>query len=775
MKRIPPLVLAGLLFSLFTAHVQAVQEEELLEPERAFAIDAQAPAADHVIIEWTVAEGYYVYRDRFKFKSDTPGVRLGTAQIPPGKIKKDQFFGEVEIHRGKVAVTLPIERDAGAGDAIQISATSQGCADLGVCYPPLSQTVLLNLPPASTAATTAQTSPLDKLSRLGDNLGLGQEEEFLPPDEAFAFSAIVVDGNTLAANWNIAEHYYLYKNKVKFKLVDANGATLGEPQFPVADIKQDQFFGRMEVYHKFLDVKLPLARGDSQATGLVLEATFQGCADAGICYPPMTRQANLELPATTPGASADTTGAAADKPSDKTQATRTDDRPAAPVTEQDELAAMLTNRPVVAVLFFFLLGLGLAFTPCVFPMIPILSSIIVGQGETLTMRRAFTLSLVYVLAMAVTYTAAGVIAATMGENLQAAFQDPWVISTFVGIFILLSLSMFGFYELQVPNFLQSKLTEISNRQEGGTLLGVGVMGFLSALIVGPCVAAPLMGALLVIGQTGDAVLGGAALFSMSLGMGVPLLVIGTSAGKILPRAGDWMNAIKAVFGVLLLGVGIWMLERIIPANITLLLWAVLLMVSAIYLGALEGLGPNATGWTKFWKGGGLVVLLYGSMLLIGAAGGGSTMWPPLTHMQGVSYAGMAPTALAGGPAPGAHLEFKKVANLRELDAAIAKANAAGKVVMLDYYADWCTDCVRMEKKTFSHPQVQQALSKVVLLQADVTDNNEADKELLRRFKIIGPPAILFFDESGNELRGFRIVGFYDPEQFLAHLKLIIPS
>jgi thiol:disulfide interchange protein DsbD len=439
------------------------------------------------------------------------------------------------------------------------------------------------------------------------------------------------------------------------------------------------------------------------------------------------------------------------------------------LAEQDRLALMLTQKPVIAILLFFVLGLGLALTPCVFPMIPILSSIIVGQGEGLTTRKAFTLSLVYVLAMALTYTGAGVIAGLFGENLQAAFQNPWIISSFVAIFALLSLSMFGFYDLQIPSSWQSKLSEISNRQEGGTLLGVGIMGFLSALIVGPCVAAPLAGALLVIGQTGDAVLGGAALFSLSLGMGMPLLAIGTSAGKILPRAGTWMNAIKAVFGVLLLAVGIWMLERIVPAQVAMLLWATLLIISAIYMGALDSLGVDATGWAKLWKGTGMIGLVYGVVLMLGVFSGGDNMWQPLQHLR-----------FAGGAMPGTvagseqHLEFKRIKGVEGFNAALAEARQQGKPVMLDFYADWCVECIRMEKTTFANPAVQQSLGNVVALQADVTDNDAEDKALLKHFGLIGPPAILFFDAGGREQRNFRIVGYKDSGEFTAHLERALP-
>jgi len=385
-------------------------------------------------------------------------------------------------------------------------------------------------------------------------------------------------------------------------------------------------------------------------------------------------------------------------------------------------------------------------------MIPILSSIIVGQGTSITTRRAFTLSLVYVLAMALTYTVAGVVAGLFGANLQATFQNPWILGAFAAVFVALALSMFGFFELQLPSSLQSRITALSNRQQGGNLTGVAVMGLLSALIVGPCVAPPLMGALIYIGQTGDAMLGGAALFALSLGMGAPLLAVGVSAGKFLPRAGGWMDTVKAVFGVLMLAVAVWMLERILPAAVTMVLWALLFIVPAVYMGALDPIAKKG-GWQKLWKGLGVVLLVYGALLLIGTASGGRDPLAPLDHLR---FAG-------GGTAAQAHLQFKTIKTAADLDRELAAAG--GRPVLLDFYADWCVSCKEFEKYTFSDPDVIAALQGTVLLQADVTANDDADQALLRRFGLIGPPAILFFDTAGEERKNYRVVGFMKPEQF----------
>ena len=393
-------------------------------------------------------------------------------------------------------------------------------------------------------------------------------------------------------------------------------------------------------------------------------------------------------------------------------------------------------------------------------MVPILTSIIVGQGTeqgngAAATRRAFMLSLVYVLAMALTYTVAGVLAGLFGANLAAAFQDPWIVSAFALVFVLLSFSMFGFYDLQIPTSWQAGLTALSRRQRGGTYAGVGVMGALSALIVGPCVAAPLAGVLIYIGQTGDPVLGGVALFALGMGMGVPLIVAGVSAGKLLPRAGAWMNAVKAVFGVMLLAVAIYLLERIVPESVALLLWAALFIVCAIYMGALDSLGMESGGWRRLWKGAGLVMLVYGVLLMVGVAGGGGDLFRPL---KGI--------ALVAGEHAESELEFRQVKGIDGLNAEIGPAAARGQVVMFDYYADWCVSCKEMERFTFSDPGVQTALSDVLLLQTDVTANDALDRALLAEFGLFGPPAILFFGPDGRERRELRVVGYMNAGDFL---------
>jgi len=382
----------------------------------------------------------------------------------------------------------------------------------------------------------------------------------------------------------------------------------------------------------------------------------------------------------------------------------------------------------------------------------------------MTTARAFWLSLVYVLAMAVTYTVAGVLAGLFGQNLQALFQNPWILSFFIAIFIALALSMFGFFELQLPGRLQTRFTRASNRQKGGSLTGVAVMGFLSALIVGPCVAPPLAAALIVIGASGSGVLGGSALFALSMGMGVPLILFGMSAGKLVPKAGPWMDAIKAGFGIGLLALAIWMLERLVQGPLILLLWGVLAIATGVYLGALERIPEGASGWRRLWKSLGLVLLLLGAMEIIGAASGRENWMKPL---QGMRSGGTAVTV--------EHVAFQKVKSIADLDAAVSQAGQAGKYAMLDFYAEWCVECLRMERNTFAEPRVQALFSQIQPLQADVTANDVVDQALMSKYGVIGPPAILFFDRSGNEIKYLRLIGYFDPEEFSAHLARVLEA
>ncbi len=599
---------------------------------------------------------------------------------------------------------------------------------------------------------------LDRLPLLGGS----KQEVFLPPDQAFGLSVTAPDAHTLIASFKITPGYYLYRDKVSLVIksdsATATGTRITNIALPKGEIKHDPNFGDMVVFHQPFQAEITLERTGSAAQNIVLEASYQGCKDKSLCYPPINKILNLALPevtGTTPAKTSSTLAA--------TQQVQATPQPVAnnanPQNENVQIAKLFKQGSFwLIVSFFFGAGVLLAFTPCIFPMVPILSGIIVGRGHNITHMHGFILSLSYVLGMAVTYAAVGVAAGLSGSLLSNALQTPWVLGSFAAVFVLLSLSMFGFYELQLPTALQSKLSSTSNRLHGGHLSGVFVMGALSSVIVGPCVAAPLAGALLYIGQTHDAFLGGTALFALALGMGLPLLLIGASAGTLLPKAGAWMESVKRFFGVLLLAVAIWIVSSLIPVGIQMLLWAVLLVLSAVYLRALDALPHNAGGWHKLWKGIGILTLLLGGAYLIGALSGARDILRPLS-------------AIGGTPAERTEtLKFTRVKNVAELDKRITQAG--GKTVMLDFYADWCVSCKEMERYTFADTKVQARMKNSVLLQADVTANNEEDKALLLRFELFGPPAILFFDPQGKELSDFRVTGYQDAAQFLQSLQSV---
>ncbi len=581
------------------------------------------------------------------------------------------------------------------------------------------------------------------------------DEEFLDPSVAFRFSARMEDPQTVAVTYAIADKYYIYRERFGFK---ASGVRLGEPRIPPGKVKFDQTFQKdVETYKGTLTIRIPV-EGSGPFT---LTATSQGCADAGLCYPPQEASANLvagigatpqasgaggaSLPfggssalSGTPLSESAPQGVALAGPPAST---------AAPAQESDlgGIARLLDGGKLAAIVpAFVLLGLGLAFTPCVLPMVPILSSIILGEGGRVKRSRGLVLSLAYSLGMAIVYTALGVAAGLAGEGLAAALQNPWVLGAFALLIVGLAMSMFGFYELQVPAALQSRLANLSGRQSSGKLAGVFAMGAISALIVGPCVAAPLAGALVYISQTRDVFIGGAALFSMAIGMSIPLLLVGVSAGSLLPRAGAWMESVKRFFGVLMLAMAIWLVSPVLPAVVEMLLWAVLLLGYGFYL--LKGRGH--------WAGmaAGAAFALLGGVQLVGAATGGRDALAPLAHLNGGQQHGLA---------------FTRVKTVAELDAALA--NAAGKTVMLDFYADWCVSCKEMEMLTFVDPAVQAKLADTVLLQVDVTEHNEHDKALLKRFKLFGPPGIILFDRTGQEIPDSRVIGYQDAKKFLNSL------
>ncbi|MBC3806423.1 protein-disulfide reductase DsbD [Undibacterium seohonense] len=546
-------------------------------------------------------------------------------------------------------------------------------------------------------------------------------EEFLEPEKAFQVKAQMVSKDQVRITYTIADAYYLYRERLKF---GAQGAELGAVQLPAGKIKFDETFQKdVETYHHELVVLLPVkATADFQ-----LKLELQGCAEAGLCYPPM------EL--TLPVALADIASDAGVMP-----------QVAQESGEQSSIAdALKSGRLSLIIPLFLLLGLGLSLTPCVLPMVPILSFIIVGEGAAIKRSRGFFLSLSYVLGMALVYTSLGVAAGLLGEGLSAALQNPWVLSAFALLMIGLSLSMFGVYQLQMPAAIQTRLTYFSEGQRNGKMAGVFLMGAISALIVGPCVAAPLAGALVYISQTKDVVVGGTALFFLAMGMGVPLLLVGISAGSLLPRAGVWMEQIKRFFGVLMLAMAIWMVSPVLPPVVQMIAWAILLLGYGIYQLAVY----RGKLLSKLIA---IIFVLAGGMQLLGVATGGRDALAPIAHLTGSVQ----------------HVKFQRIKSSAELDAVLAQSN--GKIVMLDFYADWCVSCKEMEKLTFVEPRVKAQLDQILLLQVDVTANNADDKALLKRFGLFGPPGIIFFGAQGKEISNTRVIGYQNADKFLNSLQ-----
>ena len=592
----------------------------------------------------------------------------------------------------------------------------------------------------------------------------GSSNQPLDVEQAFVLTGGQTASDRVDLVWQVADDYYLYQDRIEIEF--APGIDVLSREDSATDTKDDPLFGEVQVFHKIAQVGLTIGRADqSVPASSSFKVTYQGCWEGGICYPPVTKELSLadvglikvgqiaatvaESAETPAGAQVDTSGASS--------------TPATPLSAQDQFVETLTKASLMSLLaIFFVAGLALSMTPCVFPMIPILSGIIAGQGHRVNTRRGLALSVVYVLAMAVTYTIAGVIAGLFGANLQVALQEPWVISIFSLIFVGLALSMFGFYDLQFPSAFQTWLTRGSDRQKGGTYAGVAVMGFLSALIVGPCMAAPLAGALIYIGQTGDPLLGGMALFAMSLGMGVPLILIGTSAAKVMPRAGVWMESVKAGFGVVLLLMAIWMLDRVVPTEFSMLLSALVLIVSSIYMGVFNTNYDGVQGWTKFFRGLGVVLLVYGIALLLGLLSGGKSFIYPLQNFTG--------NGAGGAVASTSKLNFATITTNAELDRMLAVAQRNGQPVMLDYYADWCVSCSELDYVTFADTQVQQALQSVQLIKVDVTANDAEAKQLTQRYEVLGPPTLQLINSAGEWRKDLTLIGVPAPQELLNNLQ-----
>ncbi|MEL7024129.1 MAG: protein-disulfide reductase DsbD [Pseudomonadota bacterium] len=735
-------LIGSLLLALTAVSPALAQQDDLLRASEAFPYTVTVEG-DELVVDWKVTEGYYLYKDKIQFSIDGANAKIDEPLWPRAKPHSDEFFGEQPIYDADFVVVIPYQGEGAA----ELTLRSQGCSEaMGICYPPQRWTTDVSLNAPAVAATSALDSPFSAATT----------DDFLPPEQAFKPLVAGLGGNEIEIGFQIEPGYYLYRHSIDAQL-SGNRATTVAIDLPNGKPKHDEYFGETEVYFDGVIATVAIDRPDVTGGAETLTLTYQGCAEDGICYPEQQNVFEIALPggnASAGVAAIDT--AAADS--------------SGPVSEQSLLERRIRDGNIWLVLVtFFGFGLALAFTPCVLPMVPILSGIIAGEGDKVTPLRGFSLALVYVLGMALTYTAAGVLAAKAGQQAASTFQQPWIIASFAGLFVILALSMFGLFELQMPSAIQTRIANISNNQKSGTVVGAFVMGALSSLVVTACVAPPLVATLAVIGKSGDVVRGGLALFAMSIGMGTPLLIVGASAGRLLPKAGMWMERVKQAFGFIMLGVAIWMLSRLLPGGAVLLLWAILVFMAGVFLGGLTPLPESPRGTQQMGKGFGLLAMLYGAVLFVGALTGGEE---PLQPLKGSVLASRGGVAAEGH----AELQFARIKTVADLKVAVASASREGKAVMLDFYADWCVSCKEMERDTFTDQNVINTLEDTVLLQADVTANDDADKALMEHFGIYGPPSIEFYGPDGSHRPGYQVVGYKPAEEFAAHVnRAIAPS
>ncbi len=743
MKRL----LLSFLLLVFSTWIQA--QDQLLSADKAFAFKAKV-VNDEIQLSWDIAKGYYLYKEKVAISANFP-ARLGVAKFPAAKIKQDEFFGTIGTYRKNVLVRVPVL--PGEQSAILLTVSYQGCADIGVCYPPIQKSVTLPI------KSTQSITPVDRASSLLSTAQSQARSMFasatnegpLPPDQAFKLTVVPSDANNLKAIWTIKPDYYLYHDKFS---IDVQGAELGNINLPKGKIKDDELFGKVEVHTNRVEVDIPLY--NISAKSVQFNAQYQGCWEGGVCYAP--QQKTLTVPLFKEGAQAQKVDPEfVTNVVDKTVPPSTSVSIKPELTEAEQIIQSIQGKGIYSLLFFFFIaGLGAAFTSCVLPMIPILSAIIIGQEKKVSTKKAFSMSLVFVIFMSLAYALIGVLFAKSGEQIQIVLQNPWVLGGFSLIFVLLALSMFGYFEIKIPNAIQNKLANVSNKQKGGSFVGVAIMGFLSALIVGPCSAPILSAALLYIAQSGvdNVWLGAGALFALGMGMGMPLIAAGT--GVVMPQSGEWMERVKQAFGVVMLGMAIYFIARVIPANVALILWALLFTISPIAMGVLESV---TTPWQRIFKAIGLIILGYGILLMGLVARGGGDMFAPLAGYTSSSQSQQA------------HVEFRSIKSIQDLDQILDQTKQNKQLVVLDFYADWCISCKELERFVFSNSEVVNKMQNVIALQADVTKNDAHDKALMKRFNIVGPPAILFF-KGGVEGRAQRIIGEINAKNFIKRLNKV---
>jgi len=749
------LVLISILNLVFIS-ASVADSDEILPYKEAYKFTAIVKDANTISASWEIVDKHLMYKNKFKFTSDTPGVEFGTPLMPKSETKEgvrpDGSLGPIQIYQHKVTIDIPITKINSDIKEIKLVAHSQGCNDR-ICYPPNKQRTSILL--AQVSQTKSGT--LQAIQDLSASLGLSNaaQSDMMTAEQAFQFSSETTSNSTIIARWKVANGTYLYKKNFKF-VSDNPNVKIGTINFPKSDTKNDPVFGDVEVYHQDVELTVPLIFTKSTSIDTKIKIAFQGCSETlGICYPPAKKEMFIPAGFTASSIIGSNSNSSPTSNSTNSQTPQVD-----------------AKDFIGYVLLAFVIGLGLTFTPCVLPMIPILSSIIIGQGgQQISKTRGGILASVYVLGTSVVYVIAGWIAGESGDQLQAYFQIPWVITTFAALLFLLALSMFGLYNIQMPSAIQSRMQEKSASLKGGTYFGVFIMGVLSSLIVGACASPLLLSVLGIAMTTQDPVLGAAIMFGMSMGMGVFLIAFGIGASALVPKAGTWMDDVKYGFGVLLIGVAIYLLQAV-PQAPVLYLWAALFIISAVYMRATQALPEGSNGWKVLSKGIATLLLVWGVLALIGGMLGGRDILSPIpadiftpriTQMNSANTNSVSHESV-----------FTRVNNLAELDAKLAEAKQAGKSVIIDYYADWCQDCLRMEKSTFNQPAVVNLLNKdFVALQVDVTDQyNEATKATMKRYGIFAPPAILFFNSKGQLLEDLKLYGFKSTEDFMALLNQV---
>jgi thiol:disulfide interchange protein DsbD len=719
----------------------------LLPASEAFQLSAQI-VDDKVELNWSISSGYFVVKESIEISTAEPD-QIGNAAFPQAVPTVDAFLGNINIYRGEQSVVLPISSE-NTNDLV-LTIVFDGCADLGICYPPITKNITLSAPVKKQIQIISYVPALDSsaISEVTAQVGLLQKGSPLPANEAFNLDVVAIGAQTLNIRWLVHKDYYLYKDKIA---ISVKGASIVNILYPDATLINDEFFGRVSIYDRPIEVLLSLE--DVSSGQVTLSVEYQGCWKGGVCYPPQQANYNISLP-----------GSGASNPEDSSEAP-TDFLPTAlEQMNSEEITAQELFQKGGLALFIgaFLAGLAISYTPCIYPMVPILSGIIIGQKKSPSTFKAVSMSLVFVLSMSLAYGLIGATAGYFGAgvNIQAMLQTPWVLVFFGMIFVFLAFSMFGYYDIQLPNKLQSKITQISSKQNGGSFIGVAIIGFLSALIIGPCVTPFLATALSYVIADGSTTKGAIGLFAMGLGMGVPLIIICGWGINALPKSGPWMETIKHVFGVLMLAVALYLLDRIISPWASILLWASLFTIAPIALGAISPLDKSSTSWHRIFKAISLIVLGYGVLLWLLVARGGGDMYQPLS---GWDYSANNQIIKS--------VEFELLQSEQQLDGFIADTQNSDKLIVLKFYADWCVSCKTLERKVFSDRSVIKNLDKALTLTADVTDNTDANnKALLARFDIAGPPAILFF-KNGKEARSQRIIGEISAKDFLEHLNSI---